>query len=80
MSGAIVQCQLLKALRFNNTTLQLINADFNNVPKPLIEGISYPATPRWNIERPFLTGQVFHQVITLIVCLDTCVDVCLKSG
>lgn len=41
--------------------------DFNNVPKPLVEGISYPATPRWNIERPFLTGQVFHQDSRLVL-------------
>lgn len=32
-----------------------------DVPKSLIEGVSYPATPRWSIERPFLTGQLFHQ-------------------
>lgn len=37
-------------------------SEFNDVPKPLIEGVSYPATPRWNIERPFLTGQLFHQL------------------
>jgi gamma-tubulin complex component 2 len=28
------------------------------VSKHLTEGVSYPATPRWNIERPFLTGQL----------------------
>ncbi|KAJ7516840.1 hypothetical protein O6H91_21G000900 [Diphasiastrum complanatum] len=34
------------------------------LPKPLIEGISYPATPQWNIERPFLTGQILHQDVS----------------
>lgn len=32
-----------------------------DVPKSLIEGVSYPATPRWNIDRPYLTGQLFPQ-------------------
>ncbi|KAL3685944.1 hypothetical protein R1sor_003966 [Riccia sorocarpa] len=31
------------------------------VPKPLIEGVSYPGTPQWNIERPFLTGKHLYQ-------------------
>jgi hypothetical protein len=33
-----------------------------DVPKPLIEGVSYPATPHWNIDRPYLTGQHLFQV------------------
>ncbi|MCO5570182.1 hypothetical protein L7F22_023900 [Adiantum nelumboides] len=37
------------------------DADINSVPKPLIEGISYPATPMWNFERPFLNGHLFQQ-------------------
>jgi hypothetical protein len=32
-----------------------------DVPKPLIEGVSYPATPQWNIDRPYLTGQHLFQ-------------------
>lgn len=32
-----------------------------DVPKSLIEGVSYPATPRWNIDRPYLTSQLFPQ-------------------
>lgn len=35
-----------------------------DVPKSLIEGVSYPATPRWNIDRPYLTGQLFPQSST----------------
>ncbi|OAE24597.1 hypothetical protein AXG93_1603s1080 [Marchantia polymorpha subsp. ruderalis] len=31
------------------------------VPKPLIEGVSYPGTPQWNIDRPYLTGKHLHQ-------------------
>ncbi|KAH7420640.1 hypothetical protein KP509_13G015300 [Ceratopteris richardii] len=30
---------------------------------PLGEGVLYPATPRWNLERPFLNGHVLHQEI-----------------
>ncbi|MCO5604900.1 hypothetical protein L7F22_059074 [Adiantum nelumboides] len=37
------------------------DADINSVSKPLIEGISYPATPMWNFERPFLNGHLFQQ-------------------
>ncbi|XP_024522183.1 gamma-tubulin complex component 2 [Selaginella moellendorffii] len=29
--------------------------------KPLIEGVSFPATPRWNIDRPYLTGQFVYE-------------------
>ncbi|KAL2653900.1 hypothetical protein R1flu_022028 [Riccia fluitans] len=36
------------------------------VPKPLIEGVSYPGTPQWNIDRPFLTGKhLFQQEIVV---------------
>jgi hypothetical protein len=38
-------------------------AEIMDVPKSLIEGVSYPATPRWNIDRPYLTGQLFPQVL-----------------
>ncbi|KAG6545232.1 hypothetical protein Mapa_013344 [Marchantia paleacea] len=31
------------------------------VPKPLIEGVSYPGTPQWNIDRPYLTGKHLYQ-------------------
>jgi gamma-tubulin complex component 2 len=31
------------------------------VPKPLIEGVSYPGTPQWDLERPYLTGKHLYQ-------------------
>jgi hypothetical protein len=40
----------------------LCHAEYLDVPKPLIEGVSYPATPQWNIDRPYLTGQHLFQV------------------
>jgi hypothetical protein len=42
----------------------LKNADSSNVSSLSTEGVSYPVTPRWNSERPFLTGQLFCQVIS----------------
>lgn len=40
------------------------------VPKPLIEGVSYPGTPQWDLDRPFLTGKHLYQQDIIIPTLS----------